>query len=252
MRIVAILGGATFVVVSFVVGARMVLLAARTRGLPELVLGLCFFLMGGLGYPLTAVARQAIALDLGVRTAFMIVAHLCILFGGAALGVFNWRVFRPASGAARAVCLALAAALVGCFVWQGITPGYAAGAVGKEGAAIVAINLLTAAAMLWSGVEAALHLTMLLRRQRLGLGDPVVTDRMRLWCFSMTAASTIAVGSTVLHLLGLDPAASVPGALLIGPLGLASSIATWLAFLPPKRYRAHLETRARASSRSSS
>jgi hypothetical protein len=246
MRIVAILGGGAFVLVSLVVGLRMLLLAARTRGLPELVLGLCLFLMGGLGYPLTAVARQAARLDLDVRTAFMIVAHLCIIAGAAALGVFNWRVFRPESDVARGACAALAAALVGCFVWQGITPGFAAGAVGKEGAAIVAINLLTAVAMLWSGVEAAIFLARLLRRQRLGLGDPLVTDRMRLWCFSMTAASAIAVGSTVLHFLGLDPAASIAGALLIGPLGLASSVATWLAFLPPARYRAYLTARDRA------
>jgi hypothetical protein len=243
MRIVAILGGGAFVVVSLVVGARMLLLAARTRGLPELVLGLCLFLMGGLGYPLTAVARQAQALDVDVRTAFMIVAHLCILFGAGSLGVFNWRVFRPASGAARAACGALAAALAGCFAWQGVTPGFAAGAIGKEGAAIVAINLLTAAAMLWSGAESALFYASLLRRQRLGLGDPVVTDRVRLWCFSMTGAAAIAVASTALHFLGLDPAASVAGALVIGPVGVASSIATWLAFLPPARYRARLEAR---------
>ncbi|HVH05060.1 MAG TPA: hypothetical protein VNE71_03565 [Myxococcota bacterium] len=246
MRIIAILGGGAFVVVSLVVGGRMLLLARRTRGLPELVLGLCLFLMGGLGYPLTAVARQAMALDVGVRTGFMIVAHLCILFGAGSLGVFNWRVFRPESDAARAACFALAAALAGCFVWQGVTPGFAAGAVGKEGAAIVAINLLTAVAMLWSGVESALHLQRLLRRQRLGIGDAVVTDRIRLWCFSMTGAAAIAVASTVLHFLGLDPAASVAGALIIGPVGLASSIATWLAFLPPARYRARLEARRRA------
>jgi hypothetical protein len=244
MRIVAIFGGGAFVLVSLVVGARMLLLALRTRGLPELVLGLCLFLMGGLGYPLTAVARQAAALDLGVRTAFMIVAHLCILAGAIALGVFNWRVFRPESRAARAGAIALGAALAGCFAWQGVTPGFAAGAVGKEGAAIVAINLLTAVAMLWAAAESALHLARLLRRSRLGLGDPLVTDRIRLWCFSMTGAAAIAVGSTALHFAGLDPAASIPGALMIGPLGLASSVATWLAFLPPARYRAHVAARA--------
>jgi hypothetical protein len=247
MRIVAILGGGTFVVVSLVVGARMLLLARRTRGLPELVLGLCLFLMGGLGYPLTAVARQALALDVDVRAAFMIVAHLCIISGAGSLGIFNWRVFRPENGAARAACLALVAALAGCFVWQGVTPGFAASAVGKEGAAIVAINLLTAVAMLWSGVESALHLQRMLLRERLGIGDPVVLDRIRLWCFSMTGAAAIAVASTVLHFLGLDPAASVAGALIIGPVGLASSIATWLAFLPPARYRARLEARRRAA-----
>ena len=247
MRIVAILGGGTFVLVSLVVGARMLLLAARTRGLPELVLGLCLFLMGGLGYPLTAVARQAQALDVDVRTAFMIVAHLCILFGAGSLGVFNWRVFRPESGAARAACFALAGALAGCFTWQGITPGFAAGAIGKEGAAIVAINLLTAVAMLWSAVESALYLQRMILRQRLGIGDPVVTDRIRLWCISMAGAASIAVASTALHFLGLDPATSTAGALIIGPVGVASSIATWLAFLPPARYRARLEARRRSA-----
>ena len=47
-------GAATlaFVIVSALVGTKLLQLARRTGALPELALGLAFFLVGALGYPL--------------------------------------------------------------------------------------------------------------------------------------------------------------------------------------------------------
>ena len=47
MTILAALGGLSFLLVSIVGGARLLLLARRTRKLPEFVLGMGLFLLGG-------------------------------------------------------------------------------------------------------------------------------------------------------------------------------------------------------------
>jgi hypothetical protein len=49
MELLRLLGVGVFLVVCFGVGGRMLLLARRSRGLPELALGLTLFVSGGLG-----------------------------------------------------------------------------------------------------------------------------------------------------------------------------------------------------------
>jgi hypothetical protein len=54
MELLAGIGGGAFVLVSLVIGVRVLWLARRTRGLPEFAMGLGLILMGGLGYPVLA------------------------------------------------------------------------------------------------------------------------------------------------------------------------------------------------------
>ena len=54
MELLGAIGGVSFILASLVIGLRLLLLARRTRELPEFVIGLALFLMGGLGYPLLA------------------------------------------------------------------------------------------------------------------------------------------------------------------------------------------------------
>ena len=56
MELLAAAGGGAFVLVSLVIGVRVVWLAHRTRGLAELSMGLGLLLMGGLGYPIPILA----------------------------------------------------------------------------------------------------------------------------------------------------------------------------------------------------
>jgi hypothetical protein len=230
VRVLAALGGGAFVLACLVVGGRLLGLASRTRALPEAVLGGGLFLMGGFAYPLTAVARAAQALPDETRTALMIVAHVLMMSGIAALAVFNWRVFRPGSAVARIGCAALAVALLACFVWQGATPGFEAGALHKQGGGLVAITALAALTMGWSAAESSRWAGMLGRQARLGLADAAVALRVRRWAVATTCAGLISAATVGLHLQGLDPALSVPGALVIGPLGLVAAAELWLAF----------------------
>jgi hypothetical protein len=230
VRFLAALGGGAFVLACLVVGGRLLALALRTRALPETVLGGGLFLMGGFAYPLTAVARAAQALSDETRTALMIGAHVLMIGGIAALAVFNWRVYRPWSEGAKLGCAALVVALLACFAWQGVTPGFEAGALHKQGAGLVAITALAALTMGWSAVESWRWARMLGRQARLGLADVAVALRVRRWAVATSCAGLISAATVGLHVRGLDPALSVPGALVIGPLGLVAAVELWLAF----------------------
>lgn len=233
MRFVAALGGGAFVLACLWVGGRLLRVAFRTRALPEAVLGGGLFLMGGFAYPLTAVARAAQALSDETRTGLMILAHVLMLSGIAALAVFNWRVFRPWSTGAGLACATLGLALVACFVWQGVTPGFEAGALRKEGAGLVAITGLAALTMAWSAVESWALAARLRLQARLGLADAALALTVTRWARATTCAGLISAATVGLHAQGLDPALSVPGALVIGPLGLTAAAQLWLAFARP-------------------
>lgn len=235
-RIIAAFGGGAFVLVSLWVGGAILLRARRNGGLPEIVMGTSLFLMGGLGYPLTSVARQAQALSDDVRTGLMIGAHVCMVVGIFSLAYFNFRVFRPESATARAASGCVGCGLLVCFVAQGIDPGYRAGAIDKEGIGLVLITVLGAFAMGWAHIESLRYSLLMRRRVAHGLADAAIADRFRLWAIATGAATVISGSTTVLHALDIDPAASVTGALIIGPLGLVAAAALWLAFVPPEFY----------------
>ncbi|MCP3983848.1 MAG: hypothetical protein GY723_05635 [bacterium] len=230
MRWVAAVGGGAFVLASLAVGFRLLLLAARTRAVPETTLGLGLGLMGGFAYPLTSVARQAEALTDEIRTWLMIAAHVLMVVGIGCIAIFTWQVFRPESRAARSGVAGIVAALIGCFVWQGISPGYMAGALAKEGMAIVGINALAAVAMGWTAIESLHFATQLRRRIPLGLAEPRVARQVALWGTAASAATLITFVTLTLHFMGMDPSTSTVGALAIGPLGLIAAISLSRAF----------------------
>jgi hypothetical protein len=102
------------VLVSFVLGPRLLALG-RSRGqLPEFTMGPCLLPMGALGYPFATVGRVVTALPDDVRGLFLGCSALCNTVGFAALAIFTWRVFRPTSRwveAAMAACITALALL---------------------------------------------------------------------------------------------------------------------------------------------
>jgi hypothetical protein len=237
MRWVAAIGGGAFVLASLVVGLRLLRLAVRTRALPETALGIGLAGMGGFAYPLTSVARQAEALSDGTRTGLMVAAHALMVVGVTAVAVFTWRVFRPGSRIAAAATGAIGLALAACFVAQGVDPGYRAGALAREGAAIVWINALTGVVMAWAAAESLSFAALLRRREPLGLARPATTARVRHWGVAAGAATAITASALAHHALGRDPAASATGALAIGPLGLVAAVSLARAFAGPREAR---------------
>jgi hypothetical protein len=247
----AALGGGSFVLVSLVLGPRLLALGRSRRQLPELTMGLCLLLMGALGYPLAAVGRTVTALPDGVRGLLVGCSALCNTVGFAALGVFTWRVFRPDSALAEAIVATAIAVLALLLPAEAVWPGLVGSALsvepypGAPGYLRVVVGL---GILYWASVEAAAFGRQLRRRLAIGLGDAVVADRVRLWAIAMTSASLSYTTSFVLSFRGIDLATSPLGAAIVGSLGLVSAASAWLAFLPPAAYLRRVRAGSEAAS----
>jgi hypothetical protein len=247
MLLVAAFGGLVFIVASLVVGSRILMLASRTRQLPELAIGLSLFLAGGIGYPLIVLARLATTWPTGVRTGIFVVSMLLGLVGTLCACLFNQRVFRPGALWAKGLIAALAVTQVGLLIFQAVTPGLAAAALFNEGLGARLFTATHGVPLAWAAFESARYSAQLSRRVKLGLADPVVADRVKLWGISMGSSLVINLAATIGALRGVDFAATSLGALVIAPLGLVSAIAICLAFLPPQAYLRRVTARAAAS-----
>jgi hypothetical protein len=84
------------------------------------------------------------------------------------------------------------------------------------------------------------------RRARMGLGDPIVANRLLLWGIGASGIAAVTLVHLVAQLLGryeLPPSlVGVVSALLLG-----TAVAEWLAFFPPRAYRRRFGRRAEAA-----
>ena len=79
------------------------------------------------------------------------------------------------------------------------------------------------------------------RRAQIGLGDPLIADRMRLWGVGTGSIAGIALLHLVAQLFGhyVLPASLVG---VVSSLVLITAVAEWLAFFPPRAYRHRFAT----------
>jgi len=235
MESLAALGGGVLVVASLVVGLRLIALARRTRGLPELVMGLGLFLMGGVSYPLTVLAFEAEGLGLPLRSA-LVAGYMALNgLGMTAIALFTHRVFRPRSPWAAAGVVGVAAGYAGAAVAQLAGPGLEELVLTQQGPWNWSL-FVAAATPLWAGGESLHYHLKLRRRLALGLAEPAVVDRFRLWCVAMWSASAMTSLAIALESLGISTVGSAAGGLVLGPLGVAVGGSLWLAFFPPETY----------------
>jgi len=247
MELLAAIGGLSFVLASLLIGLRLLLLARRTRELPEFVIGLALFLMGGLGYPLLSVARLSTGMHPAIRLGFFLVSSLFNMTGLVAVCIFNWRVFRRRESWAGWLTVVFTCALAAALLCQSVAPGLRVAAFYNEGAGLHVFTTLEAVPLAWAAFESLRYHRLLAKRCELGLADPIVADRMRLWGGGMFLAFVINVFSSVLALFGIDIAVSPAGSLVIAPLGLTAAGCVWFAFLPPAAYTRRVRARAAAS-----
>jgi hypothetical protein len=237
--------GGLYLIVISVVGVRLLLLARRTRELPELLLGTSLLLGGSIGSSIEAVGLSG-ATEYGAVTVGRLFAlgKLFGLVGFACEAFFIRRVFRPGDRWAGVLMLALLATLAGAFL------GFAwAGSFGGAGIHHGFFYLELAARVafpMWLFVEATRYAGLMEKRLRLGLADPVVANRFVLW--SMIGALSVVLLLTSVPPLFLDPVGDrlllVADMLVFSVTGVALSLVSWLAFFPPAGYRRRIETRA--------
>ena len=247
MEILGTVGIGAFVLVSLIVGARLLVISMRTRRLPEFALGFGLFTLGGLDYVANLAARSDGLLGDDGRTATMIAA---MHFGGIgilAVAVFTARVFRPQSRLAMIAVVLFAIALIGCGIAQGVSTGYLTVATREKPAFFLRLfNILQSAIMAWTAAESLHYGSILRRRLAIGLVDPLVADRVRLWGISASIASATYLLYAVGESIGVDFLASATGSGLVAVLGLAAAICIALAFLPPHAYQDWVKSRTQS------
>jgi hypothetical protein len=229
----------TLFAVWIVTGVRMIRLARRTRGVPELLLGTSLLLQAGLGYPISVVSQFA-------GDWALLVTCVSATFSNTGMGflyVFTARVFHDASrwawvavGAAAAL---LVVQVVGNTVSQALaaTPAEKLSVIMRWGGASLA---LSGAAWGWAGFEALRYHALLRRRVALGLADPVVANRVLLWGLMGAVAFGCVVVDTLLLYSGIPRARDVLLPLVTAVAGLLVSACMLLAFWPPEAYLARV------------
>lgn len=225
-----LLGFGSFVLVSVVAGARLLLLARKTRQPAEAALGAALFLGGGIGWALLVFGLQILPRSMTPTT--LLAANLCIHAGAVALAAGTAHMFRPGDSLARAAVVALAALFTISFTLRLLD----ATAMPVPAPIFWTSTLGGALCYAWPAVESLRWYARLRRRIRFDLADSVVTRRMGLWA----AACSIAVGIHVVTALnrlvmpdGLHPASLTASSLL----GLVAAACLWQAFFPRRPRR---------------
>lgn len=168
---------------SFVIGVRLVRLGRRASG-PELWLGLYFLIYGcfatsasitvylGWSAPEVAFSDATTRMLNATFYALSTIGMTCLLH-------FTQRTFRPGSRGARAFVWADAAILAGAAIGVGVTEGFQVRVL--NGAFYWIHFFARLAPFVWVAVESFRYGARLQRRVAIGLADPLLADRFRLW-----------------------------------------------------------------------
>jgi hypothetical protein len=232
-------------------GLRILGIARRRGGLPELGLAL-WFLGCGVGMPIVQHFGVPGIVAPERAQPWLAFGQVWVSVGFAGLYVFAWRTFgADVEWRRRLACAGIAASALS-YVGLGVLDGF--GQAGGVGTLVAIVVRLVAIA--WAFLETRHYAAQMARRVRLGLADPVVANRFFLWALwtgTILAVVVIGVGVRVLQLrlaagsleIDVDPIVS----LLLAAVRLGGCVAAgciWLSFFPPERYKHWLRTRGAA------
>lgn len=235
-----------FVVTVTVVGVRMLMLARRTRGRHEFLMGAGMILIGAIGFPgstASGFGRSVGEMSIPLWFLFTSITQVGLLL----IYAFTWQVFRPNVAWGKAIVAAGALVMFAGLVTSAIA---LAGAAPDANSTLVARDGMFvgmagySGCFLWSAIEGFVHHHGAKRRMAIGLADPVVVDRFLLWGYFGLAATAINVTSFAGNAIGVDPTRSPLVLVPMGVFGFAASVAMYLAFLPPASYLARVRASA--------
>jgi hypothetical protein len=234
---IEVLGAAgllAFLVSSATIGVRLLNLARRTRGVPELALGAGFLVGCVAGYVPETIVLSTDVLSPAGESVVLAITQVAIRLAALSVLVFTWQVFRADEPWARVFTVAVAVALLMSWLAFPYTRIQADNARDLFWYDFYAVARSVAVG--WGAVESLRYYRGSLRRMRLGLVDATATRRFLMWGVGL-AAMTVLMASTLLaEVFGVDPA--VAGwVLLESTAGLVGAAALWLTFFPGRRAR---------------
>lgn len=254
IEIVGLVGLVAFVATSLVVGLRILLLATRTKKLPETCVGLSLVLAGGVGLALAVVPD--IQPDLSPDSLFVIyelssgLSHVGYVF----LYVFVWRVFRPREKWAAVLFGLSTTALVvsGFGMALELQPGQALSGRNAIGGLWFWMSLASRFVVyVWATIESFRYHAMLKRRLVLGLAETSVVARFFHWGICTSAIVGIWINIAAQQLLVDFAWVQASTDLISALLGFVVSGALWYAFFPTRRRAAVPDSDANVGSRRS-
>jgi hypothetical protein len=228
------LGFAVQILACAVVGVRLLLLWRRTRKLPEASFGIAFLVLGVLGFPVSMAARNGLAASPQAAGLLLALGFAAQDAGLMALYVGIWRVFRPGQAWAAAIVATAGLLFAASLLGQALTVGFEGGR--DTGFWYWLGNATRGFTFFWAFAESSRYTGLMRRRVHLGLADPELWDRFRLWSIATGALVVAWSAFAGSRLAGVDAASSPPVLGLSAAAGVASGIALWLAFFPPRAY----------------
>lgn len=245
MQAVIAFGFGAFFVSSLAIGVRLVWLARRNRGLPELLIGLGILGIGPAGFALM-VAAMGFQHRPGVAFVCLAAAQLAIAVGAMSAYVFNWTVFRRDAAWARAVIVVAALLFAASFFGRFAAGSYSLPMRLDFWTQVGSFNMIVC--LLWGSLESLRYYGIMRRRVRLGLADPLLTNRFLLWGLGIGSAGVGSLIANVVMIARGTAMVELDGLTLSNSLfGLASAVLMWIAFLPPAAYRRWIAERAAAA-----
>ncbi|MBI3201403.1 MAG: hypothetical protein HYZ29_07660 [Myxococcales bacterium] len=246
MTALSVAGLVLSMLASLVVGSRVLGLWWRTRKLPELLLAVATLCVGFIAYAVGTAGKILVEGTQDQRALFTLIGLSVECIGHVALVAFSWRVFRPreawAGGLAGTLTALIAVALAGEIV-SGELLRYS-DMIPISGPWVPFGLAARGAAPTWMALE-CFHLHHKLRlRQRIGLADPLVVNRVLLWGVAI-GCPALGFAVSIAHRLvyGTGLRAHVWALSTVSLLATTSAVALSLAFFPPKVYRRWLEER---------
>jgi hypothetical protein len=233
---------ATGMLVGLVVGVRLLLLARRTRGWPELALG-CFAVSISVGNLLT-VAALRLEPSLGAGALRLAAAgQLAAVLGNLALAAATRAVFRPGVSWALGLFALLAVGLLAG--WAGNALAGAPARLADSSASNLLLQLGRFGVFGWWSVECALLARTLWLRVRIGTADVLTLHRVVFWLAAGLAGAAVIATFLALGWIARLPMHESTFALgVVSVAGIASPVSSYLAFHPPAPYRRWLLARA--------
>jgi len=242
-QILQAVAGTIFTATIMTVGIRLIVLARRNRALPELLLGISLLVGGTLGAIVEAAGMSGEAMLepivagklLAVGKAFGIIGASCHIF-------FIRIVFRPRAAWATALVAVTVATILSTYA-----AFWAVGTFSNAQMPLPIFGIELAArcvGSIWLVVEASRYYSDMKRRVALGLSEPLVADRFRLWTIA-AVAGLVLLATSVPPIIW--PHGDAQWLELLIPVfaaaGVTSSVCYLLAFFPPAFYRRHVEKR---------